>query len=498
MVSGQPEISLSCDTLLNRMDGYIRFGTVFSIILFYRPNDCKLRPFSGFCLMPIEKKTSFNLLRWFALLSFLSVGLITAVSSFLLSRFLTRNMLQRDAVLTMEFVQTIAQVENTRSYFETDDPGKTRAIFEAFFKQIATIPEVVRANVYDSNRSILWSDDDRFIGHRFSPNPQLQTAFSGKLAVTSGTSGKSSKPEHVFDQEVPFFAEIYIPIWNITENRVVGVVEVYKVPLTLFHAINRGNRLVWLSTGLGGIFLYVSLFWIVRRAARVIRRQQEQLVESETMAAIGEMASAVAHGIRNPLASIRSSAEIALEENLPFRATAEEIIHETDRIEDWIRELLVYSKPCREIPVSIRINDLIRSILESLDREMKRQNVKLTMTLEPSSPLVHADEGLLRHVLLGLITNALDAMPQGGELTVTSRYKKNTDRMDISIKDTGDGIPKEQMDKVFKPFYTTKPKGMGVGLSLAKQIIERHGGILRLESELGVGTTVSLQLPVTE
>lgn len=444
----------------------------------------------------LQELKSFNLLRSFSLLSFLSVGLITAVSSFFLSRFLTRNMLQRDAVVTMEFVQTIAQSENTRSYFETDDPGKTKVIFEAFFKRLATMPEVVRANVYNNDGLILWSDDDRFIGHRYSQNPDLQRALSGKLAVTSGTSGKPLKPEHIFDREVPFFSEIYIPIWNVTENKIVGVVEVYKVPLILFDAINRGNHLVWLSAGLGGVFLYVSLFWIVRRAAQVIRLQQEQLVESETMAAIGEMASAVAHGIRNPLASIRSSAEVALEENPPFRPTAEEIIHETDRIEDWIRELLVYSKPPSGTPASIRINDLIRSTFESLNREMNKRNVKSTLSLEPSSPLVHADETLMRHVLISLIANALDAMPQGGELGVTSRIEKSANRVEILVKDTGSGIPKGEMGKIFKPFYTTKSKGMGIGLSLAKRIIERHGGMLLLESEEGIGTTVSLRLPV--
>ncbi|TAK07415.1 MAG: two-component sensor histidine kinase [Candidatus Manganitrophaceae bacterium] len=446
--------------------------------------------------IPIQEKQSFNLLRRFALLSFLSVGLISAVSAFLLSRFLTNNMLKRDAVVTMEFVQTIAQAENTRGYFETDDPGKTKVFFEAFFRQIATMPEVVRANVYNSDGSILWSDDDRFIGHRYTQNPQLKTALSGELAVTSGTSGKPLKPEHVFDRKVPFFAEIYIPIWNVRENKVVGVVEVYKVPLTLFEAIKRGNQLVWLSAGVGGLFLYISLFWIVRRAARVIRRQQEQLVESETMAAIGEMASAVAHGIRNPLASIRSSAEVALEEAPPFRATAEEIIHETDRIEDWIRELLAYSKPPSGTPAPIRMNELIQSTLDSLDREMKKKNVKSTLALDASSPLVHADEALLRHVLISLIANALDAMPQGGELVVTSRAEKEVGRVEISIGDTGTGIPKEQITKVFKPFYTTKPKGMGVGLSLAKRIIERHGGTLRLESEPGAGTTVFLHIPL--
>ncbi|WDT73574.1 MAG: ATP-binding protein (plasmid) [Candidatus Manganitrophus sp.] len=102
----------------------------------------------------------------------------------------------------------------------------------------------------------------------------------------------------------------------------------------------------------------------------------------------------------------------------------------------------------------------------------------------------------MRHVLISLIANSLDAMPEGGELRVSSQNQKNADRVEISIKDTGSGIPKAQMDKVFKPFYTTKSKGMGVGLSLAKRIIERHGGTLRLESEEGIGTTVSLHIPL--
>lgn len=452
-------------------------------------------PLKAKSMSPIKKEKGFNLLRRFSLLSFFSILFITIVSAYLLSQFLTHNMLQRDAVVTMEFVQSIAQAENTSSYFESGNSEKTKAIFEDFFKRIATMPEVVRANVYGADRSILWSDDERFIGHQYNLNPQLEMALSGKLAVTSGTSGKPSKPEHVFDKEVPYFAEIYIPIWNNSREKVVGVVEVYKVPLTLFHAIERGNRLVWISAFVGGFFIYGSLFWIVRRAALTIRRQQEQLVESETMAAVGEMASAVAHGIRNPLASIRSSAEVALETSPRFRSTAEEIIQETDRLEDWIRELLAYSRPASGTPTLVEMNDLIRSVLESSDREIKKRGVKVITRLETSLPPVHADESLLRHVLISLIANGLDAMAEGGELTVSSHLLDGGGIIELQIADTGHGIPKEKMDKVFKPFFTTKTKGLGVGLSLAKRIIERHGGTLRLTSQEGQGTTVSLQLP---
>lgn len=438
----------------------------------------------------------FNLLRWFSLLSFFSIILISIFSAVLLSGFLTDNTLQRDAVVTMEFVQSIIETENTSAYFETEDHGKAKAVFEGFFHRIAMMPEVVRANVYAKDGTVIWSDDDRFIGNRFMPNPELILALSGNLAVSSGLSGKPKKGEHVFDKKVPFFLEIYIPIWNQAKNRIVGAVEVYKEPIALFDTTKKGTRLVWTNAILGGLFLYVSLFWIVRRAARLIRDQQEQLVESETMAAVGEMASAVAHGIRNPLASIRSSSEVALEENPSFRATAEEIIHETDRIDNWIRELLAYSRPPSGTPAPIRINDLVQSTLDSLDREFKKRNVKSTRALDGASPSINADEALLRHVLISLIANALDAMPQGGELTVISRVEESRRRVEVLIKDTGSGISKERMKMVFKPFYTTKPKGMGVGLSLAKRIIERHGGTLTLQSEEALGTTASLHIPI--
>jgi len=146
--------------------------------------------------MPIEEKRPFNLLRWFALLSFLSVGLITAVSSFLLSSFLTRNMLQRDAVVTMEFVQTIAQAENTRSYFETDDPGKTKTVFEAFFKQIATM-------------TLSFSGPD---------TPRITSVSAEEYRVNLTTDGTYSLTATVTDTQGQTFSDtIVITVFNAIE-----------------------------------------------------------------------------------------------------------------------------------------------------------------------------------------------------------------------------------------------------------------------------------------
>ncbi|MEK7306590.1 MAG: ATP-binding protein [Nitrospirota bacterium] len=453
-------------------------------------------------MVSVKEIKSFNLLRWFSIMSFVSIVIISIVSAILLSRFLRDNMLRRDAVLTKEFVQTIAQSENTGAYFESEFHEKGKTVFENFFKRISTMPEVVRVNIYSKDGTVIWSDQERFIGHRFMPNPELIQALSGRLAIGSGTSGKPRKAEHVFEKEVPFFAEMYIPIWNDSRERVVGAVEVYKVPLALFAAIKKGDLLVWISAVLGGLFLYASLFWIVRRAAIIIRKQQDQLGECEAciaMASLGELASAVAHSIRNPLASIRSSAEMTLvEDNSPScRQTAEDTIVQVDRIEGWVRDLLTSSQPIRNVWMPIHFNDLIRDTLHQFEKEMEKRGIKLLLELEESLPFLQGDAALLGQMLNSLISNSLEAMPDGGVLTILSQSLEDRSLIEMKMIDTGLGIPEDKIDKVFKPFFTTKQKGWGMGLYLANRIAKRHGGTIELSSAVGQGTAAILRLPVS-
>ncbi|MFQ5949714.1 MAG: sensor histidine kinase, partial [Nitrospiria bacterium] len=406
---------------------------------------------------------------------------------------------QRDAEVTMVFVQSTAREENIVTYFEERDTEKTKEVFSDFFKRIATMPEVVRVNVYDLEGTVIWSDDARLINHRFMPNPELIRALSGELAVASGTSGKPIKAEHVFDHDALYFAEMYIPIWNEDETQVVGVFEVYKVPLMLFKAIKRGNRLVWSSAVIGGFFLYASLFWIVRRAAYVMREQQEQLVESEKLTVVGELTSAVIHGIRNPLTSMRSSAEVALETNSPswLHRAAKEMTLEGDRLTASIRELQAYSETSGGTFTSIPFNEFLRSTLGSLEKKLKQFEINVTLELQEQAPKIDAEEAPLRQVFTSLVENAVEAMPKGGELTISSRVMEGN-RLEIRIIDTGIGIPEEEMKNIFKPFFTSKRKGVGVGLPLAKRILERHNGRIHLTSRVGSGTTVLIEMPLSE
>lgn len=465
----------------------------------------------------MSARKPFNLLRSFSILSLLCIGLMSSVSALLLSRLFTKDMLERDAVVTLQFVQSTVAAMQPDIYFEDREPSRehgtyaeffarenhtqVKAAFEDFFKRIAFMPEVVRANVYGHDGMVIWSSHAELIGQHFVDNPELQRVLTGKLAIKTGKVTQPQKAEHVFVREnFRYFVESYIPIWDSQHARVIGVVEVYKVPDALFHAIARGEQLVWGSAVLGGLFLYGALFWIVRRATLVIRRQHAQLIETETLAAIGEMASAVAHNIRNPLASMRSSAEMALdEEEVPqLHQQARDIMAEVDRLESWLRELLTCARPLPSSPQPLQLADIMAHAIQAFDKRLARDKVRCILDMPAHLPQLQADGSLLQQAMHSVIANALDAMPHGGTLTLRGRVLEAPRCVQLQVTDTGRGIAPEHLCKVFRPFFTTKNNGLGVGLALVKRIVERHGGTVSLTSRVDHGTTVTLCFPVVE
>lgn len=451
--------------------------------------------------LPVPHPRPFNLTRWFSVLSLLCVASISAVLALLLSNFLTDKMLHRDAALTMEFVQSVVLGDKATTYFLAGESGGTSKDLEDTFSYFAHMPDVLRANVYARDRSVAWSSDKSLIGRKFAANDELDEALAGELVVNSGVVSKEEhvSAEHPFSEKgVKYFIETYVPLWDHARKGVIGVVEVYRTPDALFETIRAGQRLIWASTALGGLFLYAVLFWIVRRADGIMREQQQRLVETEKLAAVGEMASAVAHGIRNPLASIRSSAELALDgETGPSRDSAQDIIEAADRLEKLVRNLLSYSHPLSGSLRNIGINALLRESLGNFARDMERRNIALSLDLQEPLPFTEGDAALLAQVINSLIANALEAMSENGRVTVTSRVAKDRKHVLVTITDTGPGIGPAEMGKIFKPFFTTKAKGLGIGLPLARRVIERCGGAIAIESSPGQGASVHLRFPVS-
>lgn len=434
----------------------------------------------------------FNLSRWYALVSLVSIAAITVACAWLVSRYLNDRLLQQEGRLTQEFVQSIVRVENAADYFAGRRSASAQDL-ERVFEHIAHMPDVIRANMHSREQRVLWSSDRALIGRSFPDNDELRLALGGRLVVNME---EDLKREHVaLGSRTGHFVEIYAPVRDDARDEVIGVVELYKTPVALFEATRTAHVAAWLGALAAGAFLYFALFGLVRRGDALIRAQRERLVQSETLAAIGEMGSAVAHGIRNPLASIRSSAELALEsEPKHWHESAREIVEQVDRLESWVRELLSYSQPQAANLESIQVGALLQDSLRGFERDLARRGIRASARVDPTLPAVLADRILLGQVFNSLIANAVEAVERDGRIDVTVQ-RDDDRRLRVTIEDSGPGMTQAQLKGAFQPFHTTKTRGLGVGLPLARRVIERLGGSIRLASNAGAGTTVEVLLP---
>lgn len=235
-------------------------------------------------------------------------------------------------------------------------------------------------------------------------------------------------------------------------------------------------------------------------ATRELRANQERLIRSERLSAIGEMSARVAHEIRNPLVAIggfaRSLLASAHEKDTATRESLGIIVTEVRRLENIVREVLEYSRPALPKIGSVPLKRLADEALALLGWELEHSGVVGKVDEAPGTPPAAADSDQLFHGVVNLLRNAVHAMPQGGELTV--RLRGVPHGVEMAIADTGVGMPPEVLAHAQEPFYTTKTGGSGLGLTIATQIVRDHGGEIRIESRCEVGTTVVLLLPAAQ
>lgn len=442
----------------------------------------------------------FNLSRWFAVVALVSITILAVAMGALLDRFITQRLLWQEAVLTKEFVQSLVRVEKTLQAYFADPSRGLDAETEMAFRHIAAMPDMLRANVYDPGRRMIWSSKRSLIGRSFGPNPELDAALAGSVVTHSAdpTGSEPGKAEHQdLQHPQPVFVEIYVPVLDVGGSRVLAVIEFYKNPRALLTALGKLRQYIALGAGISGVLLFVALFGLVRRADLTIRSQQRHLVDNETLAVIGEMSAAVAHGIRNPLASIRSSAELIQGGDLAqAHDAAADIIGQSDRLEAWVRELLAYTRPLDEAGAPVSLQPVVARCLQEFEREMQRRHIRSHTALAADLPAVRGDALLLGQVLSSLFANAVEALGRDGEITVRSEWVRGQAQLTLSVQDSGPGMNSAQLTRAGKPFHTTKSRGLGVGLALARRVIERFGGRLEIDSSPGRGTTVRLHLNV--
>lgn len=442
--------------------------------------------------------TPFHLVRWVGSVAAVLIALMALSMAWLMSSFLTEHMFRREAEVSRDFVQNILSSDGSVSLLDNPQDAVARQRFANSIEHLSNMRDVLRANVYGRSGLMVWSSDDSLIGRSFSDNDELEEAMKGELVVHAGRidDAERAKPEHEgLSRSVLFFVETYIPV-RAANGAVVGAVELYKAPLALTEAIHESRVRVALLAGVSGVLLFLGLFGLIRRADRTMRAQHAQLMDAQTSLALGELAASVAHNIRNPLASIRSAAELCLDDPAGLGPEhAREILQDVDRVSARITELLRLSAPGSQTSEPVAIDVLLRGLAVELAPAFERRGHRLVLQAVPDV-VVRGDAGLLGQVLRSLIVNAREAMSDGSAgqcLVRVAREGKGWVRIDI--EDNGPGMSPEVAQQVFRPFFTTKPQGLGLGLPLARRIVERMGGRLSLLSSGPAGTQVRIELP---
>jgi len=235
-----------------------------------------------------------------------------------------------------------------------------------------------------------------------------------------------------------------------------------------------------------------------------VRAATQQLWQAAKLASVGELAASIAHELNNPLATVSLRIESVLGRTPaddPRRRALEIIEQETKRMGGLVASLLQFSRRGEEKVSTVDIREELTKALELIQHLLRKRQVTVVQELAPDTPTIYADRQKLRQVFLNLLSNAGDAMPQGGTLTLRSApgtLDNGQPAVQIEFVDTGVGIPAEQVKRVFDPFFTTKLEGQGTGLGLpiCRRAVEDHHGTIQIFSEVGKGTTVRIVLPV--
>jgi two-component system NtrC family sensor kinase len=235
-----------------------------------------------------------------------------------------------------------------------------------------------------------------------------------------------------------------------------------------------------------------------REQRKQLEQSQAQLVRSEKLAATGRLAASLAHEINNPLQIIHNSLQLLL--TLPFGPDKQQeylqmASEEVERLVELVTRILDFARPSRRKKQPADVNDAVEKALILTAKYLQHNDITLHRDLALDLPPVAAVADELGQVFLNLVLNAVDAMPQGGTLRVSSRLSDDG-RLEVTFTDSGPGIAPEHVERIFEPFFSTKEEGTGLGLNISYQVVEQYGGEITVESVIGEGATLTVWLPV--
>jgi len=369
---------------------------------------------------------------------------------------------------------------------------KARNQFFASLSNIASQSDTLLINVYAPDKVIIWSSNSKLIGQQFPDNDELESTESGKGGVVASYHQvKESRKEQQFIRKPSnLFIEHYIPLVN-KAGEVPSVVEFYTEPPGWLTQTRLGYGVVWLACSIGAALIYLGLLAFTGRLGNLFPSRTQKNIDHEMATLLNEVTSVVAHNLRNPLAAVRSSAELALE--IGTQAAGKnigDIINQVDCMSDWIKELHVASTSMKGEIGRVDPVDAVLETLRNFELPLNNANVHVEFSVTSTLP-VTGHRPLLVQILESLVSNAIDAMPDGGTLYITIN-QRTSKRLNIIVQDTGKGLTAAQQKALFRPRCAIKQGGFGIGLMLVKLIMQRFGGHASLATGKNKGTTVNL------
>jgi len=462
-------------------------------------------------------RNRFRLVKFFAYTSFI----ILIISSFILSTFISQRATKILMSAYEDHALLIAKNLNHQVFHYFNIPIRYRygSISLREKEQFELMDRIVRTtihsfnvetvNVYDVKKGIIaYSTDKDLIGLTGRGGVGYKTALEGKLS-----SGLLSGEPSIFQSWLIDFAKekklrTFIPFeaeFPFTYIGILGVFELIQDLTKEYESISKFRYLIFgVSLGIT-ILIFLALLLVVRKAEITLRKRAEeqkhledQLNQAERLAALGEMVAGVSHEIKNPLGIIRSTAELLTEklESDPVQKKLSGIIFdESCRLNDIVTDFLDFARPQLPMLQDGNLKDIFHRIFTFLQPELNKRAITLnTDDLDSRDFTIKLDPGLLYRAFFNIFINAVQSMKNGGDITIT--IKEENQNYHIHIRDTGEGISKKNINKIFNPFFTTKDKGSGLGLPIVKKIIEGHNGTIDIKSEIGKGTSVFITLPL--
>ncbi len=461
----------------------------------------------------------FRLVKFFSFSGLLVFLLFTVALSWIIANN-TKNVLLEHSE---EYAQVFAQNINHQVFQQFVLPtvlryGKISLRNPTQYKRIDAIVRNVTHGLNIESVSIL-DTSDNIITYSTVPERVAQHGDSEggyEMALAGKSSSKLITNGTVFDllpgqRLIKCQLKTYIPFRSErplgqSTNVILGVIEVVQELSHDYEGILRLQGMIIATSFLIMALLFVVLWFIVARADAIIElrakersRLEVKLHQSERLASLGKMVASVSHEIKNPLGIVRSTGEILLKRMKKVAPEnehlAQVVVEETIRLDGIVREFLDFARPKPLRFASASVNDLLTRALTFLGADLEKNKIRTVINLDNTAPSLSIDQEMIYRAFLNIFLNSKQAMHEGGTLTVlTHRYSRKAGGVVIEIGDTGQGMAKDKVKKIFNPFFTDKHRGTGLGLAIVKNIIDQHRGEIEVESELEKGTLFRITL----